>query len=389
MARRAPRRARGGRADDGAPRRRLLPAGRRRGGPARRRDHAREVVRDVLAVLDRAGVERAALVGTGYGAQLAQILAILHPERVHSLVLDSPRAAATDELVAQRRLRELYWDGGEATTSSTAAVLRRLAAEGKVEASRAGPVVLAVHEHGGPAAVRDLVDLLAVGRGSLTWSSVRKVLNRAWLESTPFVVEHDLVARLVHTELGYGAHADGGPLDPLLLTGERRRAVPPFAREPIDLHALAPAITAPTLVISGSQNLVSPMQVAREVAGRIPGAQAAGDPRRGPLDARHPRPHPPDRGALERLRGRAPVARARRGARGPAGLRDRPGPLAGPADRADGGAALAVAAPARVRAGGAGAAPAGASAGDLPRSAGPTHRHRPGGPGLRSIAGPA
>ncbi|OFT61067.1 lysophospholipase [Brachybacterium sp. HMSC06H03] len=233
----------------------------------------REVVRDVLAVLDHAGVERAALVGTGYGAQLAQILAILHPERVHSLVLDSPRSAATDELVAQRRLRELYWDGGEATTSSTAAVLRRLAEEGKVEASRAGPVVLAVHEHGGPAAVRDLVDLLAVGRGSLTWSSVRKVLNRAWLESTPFVVEHDLVARLAHTELGYGAHADGGPLDPLLLTGEERRAVPPFAREPIDLHALAPAITAPTLVISGSQDLVSPTQVAREVAGRIPGAQ--------------------------------------------------------------------------------------------------------------------
>ena len=76
-----------------------------------------------------------------------------------------------------------------------------------------------------------------------------------------------------HTELGYGAYADGGPLDPLLLTGEERRAVPPFAREPIDLHALAPAITAPTLVISGSQDLVSPTRVARGVAGRIPGAQ--------------------------------------------------------------------------------------------------------------------
>lgn len=233
----------------------------------------REVVRDVLAVLDHARIERVALVGTGYGAQLAQILAIMHPERVHSLVLDSPRTAASDELIAQRRLRELYWDGGVPTTSSTAAVLRRLAEEGRVEALRAGPVVLAVHEHGGPAAVRDLVDLLAVGRGSLTWTSVRQVLNRAWLESTPFVVEHDLVARLAHTELGFGAHADGGPMDPLLLTAEEGRAVPDFAGEALDLHALAPAISAPTLVISGSQDLVSPPQVARELVARIPGAR--------------------------------------------------------------------------------------------------------------------
>ena len=233
----------------------------------------REVVRDVLAVLDHARVEQAAVVGTGYGAQLAQILAVLHPERVHSLVLDSPRTAAADELIAQRRLRELYWDGTEATTSSTAAVLRRLAGQGRVDVSRAGPVILAVHEHGGPAAVRDLVDLRAVGRGSLTWNSVRQVLNRAWLESTPFVAEHDLVARLAHTELGVGAHADGGPLDPLLLTSEEGRAVPDFTGEVLDLHALAPAITAPTLVLSGSQDLVSPPQIARELTARIPGAR--------------------------------------------------------------------------------------------------------------------
>ena len=42
---------------------------------------------------------------------------------------------------------------------------------------------------------------------------------------------------------------------------------------PYAADALAPAITAPTLVISGSQDLVSPTRVAREVAGRIPGAQ--------------------------------------------------------------------------------------------------------------------
>lgn len=233
----------------------------------------REVLGDVLAVLDHARVEQAAVVGTGYGAYLAQALAVLHPERVHSLVLDSPLTGAGDEAIAQQTLRGMYWDGTDVSTATTARTLRRLAQEGAVDIDRAGPVVLAVHEHGGPAAVRELVDLLAVGRGSLTWTSVRQVLNQAWLQSTPYVVEHDLTARILHTELGRGHHADGGPLDALLLLGEQARAVPPFTREQLDLHALAPAITAPTLVITGSRDLVSPPRIARELTARIPGAR--------------------------------------------------------------------------------------------------------------------
>lgn len=233
----------------------------------------REVIGDLLAVLDHARVERAAVVGSGYGAYLAQALAILHPGRVHSLVLDSPLTGAGDEAIAQRALRARYWDGTEPATSSTARTLRRLAQEGAVAAERAGPVVLAVHEHGGPAAVRDLVDLLALGRGRLTWTSVRQVLTQAWLQSTPYVIEHDLTARIAHTELGSGHHADGGPLDPLVLEAERAAAVPPFRGEPLDLHALAPAITAPTLVLTGSQDLVSPPCIARGLAERIPSAR--------------------------------------------------------------------------------------------------------------------
>ena len=233
----------------------------------------REAVGDLLAVLDHARVERAAVVGTGYGAYLAQLLAIFHPQRVHSLVLDSPLTSAGDEAIAQQALRDLYWEGTDPATDTTARTLRRLAQEGSLDASRAGPVVLAVHEHGGPEAVRDLVDLLAVGRGSLTWTSVRQVLNQAWLQSTPYVIEHDLTARIMHTELGRGHHADGGPLDSLLLEAEQARAVAPFERERVDLHELAPAITAPTLVLTGTQDLVSPPSIARDLAARIPGAQ--------------------------------------------------------------------------------------------------------------------
>lgn len=233
----------------------------------------REVIGDLVAVLDHARVERAAVVGTGYGAYLAQLLAVDHPDRVHSLVLDSPLSGAGDEAVAQQALREAYWEGTDPATATTARTLRRLAEEGTVDANRAGPVMLAVHEHGGPQAVRELVDLLAVGRGRLTWTSVRQVLNQAWLQSTPYVVEHDLTARITHTELGRGHHGDGGPLDPLLHAKEQSRAVPPFQGETVDLAALTPGITAPTLVITGAQDLVSPPRIARELAERIPSAR--------------------------------------------------------------------------------------------------------------------
>src|SRR5699024_5751621 len=178
-----------------------------------------------------------------------------------------------DEAIAQRALRDLYWDGAEPATAGTARTLRRLSREGAIDARRAGPVVLAVHEHGGPPAVRELVDLLAVGRGALTWTSVRQVLNQAWLQSTPYLVEHDLTARIAHTELGRVHHADGSPLDPLLHEAEPARPVPPFRAAELALPGLAPAITAPTLLLTGTKNLFSPPRIAHDLAARIPGAR--------------------------------------------------------------------------------------------------------------------
>ncbi|SLM92289.1 alpha/beta fold hydrolase [Brachybacterium nesterenkovii] len=231
-----------------------------------------EVVGDVLAVLNRSGVERAVLYGVGYGAALAQILAAEHPERVHSLVLDSPLTSADDEAVGQRRFRELYWEGADPQTASIASVLRGLVEDGVLDGPSAGPVLAAVHEYGGPDAVGDLVDLLAQGRGALTWRSIREVLTREWLQSTPYVFENDLVARIARTELGMGSHADGGDLDPLALLAEQVADAAPFAGEPFDLHALSRRITAPTLVLAGAEDLVSPPEIARDLAGRIPGA---------------------------------------------------------------------------------------------------------------------
>lgn len=233
----------------------------------------RNVLGDLVAVLDHARVQQAAVYGTGYGAYLAQALAALHPERVYSLVLDSPLTGADDELAGQQALRDMYWEGNDPATATTARVLRRLVEGGVVDGHRAGTIVLAVHEYGGPEAVRDLVDLLAMDRGQLTWNSIRQVLAQRWLESTPYVRELDLVAPIAHTELGSGRHADGRPMDSLVLPAEQARAVADFEGEPLDLHDLAGHITAPTLVVAGGRNLLLPPRTARDLARRIPGAR--------------------------------------------------------------------------------------------------------------------
>ncbi len=231
------------------------------------------VIEDVLAVLDHAEVDQVAIYGVGYGAYLAQIIAATYPERVRSLVLDSPLTSSRDELVSQQALRAAYWEGTVPGADTVAQVLRRLVENEEVDGHRLGPVLLAVHEHGGTEAVRDLVDLLAMGRGQLAVRSVRQVLTQGWLQSTPYVIEQDLVARIAHTELGSGHYADGLPLDALQLAAERARAVPPFTREPFDLHALAPQIVAPTLVIAGERDRILPPQIARDLVERVPQAR--------------------------------------------------------------------------------------------------------------------
>lgn len=257
----------------------------------------REVIEDLVAVLDHAQVAQTVVYGCGYGAVLALGLASQHPDRVASLVLDSPYSSPGDEAIGQRLLRELYWDGTDSRTDTIAAALRELDRRAVIDARRAGPVILAVHENGGIDDVRELVDLLAVGRGQLTWASLWQALTQDWVQSTRYINEPDLVAPLARAALGMGAHADGGPLDPLVLSGEgsgrggrdpgpagseparlpagdSRAAIPTTeSAEGFDLEPLLGRITAPTLVLVGERDLVTPPEVARRIAEAIPGAQ--------------------------------------------------------------------------------------------------------------------
>ncbi|ANY08717.1 alpha/beta fold hydrolase [Pseudonocardia sp. HH130630-07] len=154
----------------------------------------RRFARDVVAVLDAAGIDRAHVYGTSMGGRIAQWLAIDHPDRVGGLVLGCTTG------------------GGSGAVPADPAVLQRLADPG-----------------GGPAELRRLM-------AGPEWTGPLPVLG----------------------DPGAGPRARAG----------HRRA---SARH--DAWAALPAITAPTLVLHGTADELTPPGNGRLLAGRIPGAR--------------------------------------------------------------------------------------------------------------------
>jgi 3-oxoadipate enol-lactonase len=82
-------------------------------------------VADVLAVMDRLGVARAALLGRSMGSYVAQGVAIAAPDRIDDLVLVVPRAHAVESSLARlRRAHAADLDGRD--PDAQRALLRRL-----------------------------------------------------------------------------------------------------------------------------------------------------------------------------------------------------------------------------------------------------------------------
>lgn len=240
----------------------------------------RNVLDDMLAVLDHAGVRSVVLYGASYGGYLVQRFALEHPERVAALVLDSPFTSTHDESASKELLRAMYLEGKFERTESVARAVRRLLDERIVPVEETGPVFSAVHNYGGVGAVRDLVDLLVQGRGQLAWASIHQLVqSREWFNTTPYVYENDIVGRIAATELGFGSRADHGPLDPLSIEAHRAMRFAPFEGETFHLEAERARITAPTLVVSGERDTVIPGWRSAQAAREIPGAQGARGPR--------------------------------------------------------------------------------------------------------------
>ncbi|WP_308202852.1 alpha/beta hydrolase [Crossiella sp. SN42] len=220
-----------------------------------------QVVDDLAAVLDDHGLDRVVVYGCSYGTYLAQGLGVRHPERVAGMVLDSPMLTAHDSRVQRAELRRRYLDTRG---------LRELLEAGTVAAEETGEVIQLVHEYGGPAQVRRLLDRLATGRGQALWRWLHGLGGKEITENTPYFMEFDLAGVPAFRELGYAPDPDGLPLDVNLSFAQRAKAFPAFAGEPFDLPAELPGFTWPVAVLSGERDLRTPRVIAAQIADLAP-----------------------------------------------------------------------------------------------------------------------
>lgn len=244
-----------------------------------------QVVDDIAAVLDDAGVGSAMIYGTSYGTYLAAGFGVRHRHRVAQMVLDSPVLSAGDIDHMRAAIRGLLLDGADPETSALAPKVRKLFDDG-VLADSAGQVVGALYGYGGTALLGRQIDLLSSGR-TWVWSALNLV-RRIPHHASPFRHEEDLVNRIAFRELNFAGVPDGLPLDPSVGIAEHHPDRDAFEHEPFDLTAELPQFTWPTVVVSGGHDLVTPPAVAKMVAGLVPGAVLVELPNAGHsvLDAR-------------------------------------------------------------------------------------------------------
>ena len=227
-----------------------------------------QVVDDVAAVLDHAGVADAVVYGTSYGSYLAAGLGVRHPGRVNAMILDSPLLNRDDIEAVRCELRRLLWHGGNPDTADLAAKVRELAEQGAMTPSDA-QLAAALYGIGGEGMLHRLFDLLLDGR-RLLWTTMGHV-GRVAGRKVPYRNESDLVGPIGFRELNFHGTPDGLPLDPAVAMRESTGEEPAeFEGEPFDLVSAMPTFDWPTAVISGGRDLITPPAVADRIAELIP-----------------------------------------------------------------------------------------------------------------------
>ncbi|WP_354054221.1 alpha/beta fold hydrolase [Dietzia sp. 2505] len=234
------------------------------------------VADDIVAVLDREAVDTAYLAGSSYGSYVVSCVGALYPERVAGMLLDSALQSSTDMDLERRAVRSLFWDADTAI----AADVRRLYTRGE-DGRRLLDVVRAAYELGGPELLGPLLQGRVRGRarGSVpapdgaAWRLLEAYATReGTLARVPGVYEFDLAGAIGFRELGYGAPADGRPLDPALTYAPLAHVFPAFDAEPVDLSREVSRFTWPTVLLSGSRDLRTPADIADRVASIAPDA---------------------------------------------------------------------------------------------------------------------
>lgn len=231
---------------------------------------SRSAADDIAAVLRHERTGPVVVVGSSYGTCLAQILAVRHPDLVHTLVLDSPLLSPVEDLAVKRaHRRALLWEGTDPRTGVAAELVRQVAASEPMETL--SHIVQVVYEFAGPRALTRLLQARLRGRGRWLWNSLASLgTGEVEGEGVPFYLEPDAVAGILFGELGAGLPPDGLPLDPQLAFTDVATGRPAFVGPPVDLPTEATGYPWPTLVMSGDRDLRTPRPVAERLVELVP-----------------------------------------------------------------------------------------------------------------------
>ncbi|MFB9902557.1 alpha/beta fold hydrolase [Allokutzneria oryzae] len=223
---------------------------------------------DIAAVLDDCGISRATVLGSSYGAYLAQTFGAKHPERVAGMVLDSTYSTVSDFTVARDEVRRVLWEGRDPATARIAAKLRDLVDNGVIPAEQTGSVVPVFYELGGPDMVDRLLDAVAAGRWG-PWRWIHRVADEELGRTNRYVLETDLVSAMTFREL-YDLEPDGLPLDPAVACTRHAEDYPPFEGEPRCLLTALESFDWPTAVLTAERDLRCVRPVAERTVRLLP-----------------------------------------------------------------------------------------------------------------------
>lgn len=227
--------------------------------------------RDVLAVLEHLGVEKAWLHGTSYGGYLIQQIGVLAPERVAGMFLDTTMYSTADGERQREHNRRLFLWGESPQTVQIAGKVRGLLASGTATDRELTEVIPPVYELLGPHVLKRLLSLVEAERRT-EWKYLHQQLARELDDDLdPFVFQFYLAGAIWYRELVPTA-PDGELLDTASMFAERAHAFPSFEGEPFDAAEALPGFSWPVVLFSGGRDTREPVFLHEEMASLLPNA---------------------------------------------------------------------------------------------------------------------